>query len=100
MGNPFRFFLPKVGRKRQAADRSIPNTDGQWEKGIAMSDSDLNNERRSRDRRRADAGPPIGTNERRINIERRLFNLGIDCGKAWLGKPASKEAAKRSSADF
>lgn len=53
-----------------------------------MSDSNLNFERRKRsERRRADIGPPTGIHERRINIERRLFNLGIDCGKAWLGKP-------------
>jgi hypothetical protein len=54
-----------------------------------MSDPTLNHERRKRDeRRRADSGPPMGIGERRINIERRLFNLGVDCGKAWLSKPA------------
>jgi len=50
-----------------------------------MSDSQTNPERRQRqERRRADSGPPTGIHERRVNIERRLFNLGLDCGKAWL----------------
>lgn len=54
-----------------------------------MSNTNLDQERRKRDeRRRADSGPPTGIHERRINIERRLFNLGVDCGKAWLSKPA------------
>jgi hypothetical protein len=52
-----------------------------------MSDSDPNNERRKREERRSANGkPPAGMAERRINIERRLFNLGVDCGKAWLDK--------------
>jgi hypothetical protein len=54
-----------------------------------MSDSNLKHERREREeRRRADGYPPSGVSERRVNIERRLFNLGIDCGEAWLSKPA------------
>ena len=58
-----------------------------------MSDSNLNHERRKRDeRRRAESGPPTGIGERRINIERRLFNLGVDCGKAWLSKPVADGA--------
>jgi hypothetical protein len=35
--------------------------------------------RRNSQRRHADAGPPSGIGERRVNIERRLFN--IDFGK-------------------
>jgi hypothetical protein len=54
-----------------------------------MSDSNLNNERRKREERRSvHSGPPAGMGERRINIERRLFNLGVDSGKEWLAKPA------------
>ncbi|MBT9523372.1 MAG: hypothetical protein IV101_21050 [Dechloromonas sp.] len=67
-----------------------------------MNDSNLNHERRKRDeRRRADSGAPTGIGERRINIERRLFNLGADCGKAWLSKPVPDRAwnAKPLSAD-
>lgn len=53
-----------------------------------MSDSQTNPERRQQqERRRADSGPPTGIHERRVNIERRLFNLGLDCGKAWLRTP-------------
>ncbi len=59
-----------------------------------MSDTHLHHERRQRDeRRRADKGPPTGSHERRINIERRLFNLGVDCGKSWLSKPVSSDGA-------
>ena len=58
-------------------------------KRTIMSEPTLHHERRRRDeRRRADNGPPTGMHERRINIERRLFNLGVDCGKAWLSQPA------------
>ncbi|MBL8429717.1 MAG: hypothetical protein JNJ95_07510 [Dechloromonas sp.] len=54
-----------------------------------MSDSNLNGERREREqRRRADVALPVGFVDRRVNIERRLFNLGVDCGKAWLSRPA------------
>ena len=54
-----------------------------------MSESNLNSERREREqRRRADVAMPAGFIDRRINIERRLFNLGVDCGKAWLSRPA------------
>ena len=41
--------------------------------------------RREGQRRHYDAGPPQGMAERRVNIERRLFNLCMDSG--WgLGK--------------
>ena len=60
-----------------------------------MSNSNLNDERRKREQRRqTDGGPPAGVQERRINIERRLFNLGVDCGKAWLDKPVRDEAGQ------
>lgn len=62
-----------------------------------MSDLNLNNERRKREERRSANGcPPAGMIERRINIERRLFNLGVDCGKAWLDKPPP-EGARRAT---
>lgn len=53
-----------------------------------MSDSQAKLDRRQRqERRQADGGLPAGIHDRRVNIERRLFNLGLDCGKAWLNKP-------------
>ena len=53
-----------------------------------MSDEQAKQERRQRkERRRTDNGPPVGFHERRVNIERRLFNLGLDCGQAWLNAP-------------
>ncbi|MBS1142728.1 MAG: hypothetical protein H6R14_134 [Proteobacteria bacterium] len=59
-----------------------------------MSDSNLNDERRKREeRRRINAGPPAGMCERRVNIERRLFNLGIDSGKGWMGVSAQEGAS-------
>lgn len=62
-----------------------------------MKDSNLNNERRQYEtRRHTDAGPPAGVGERRINIERRLFNLGVDCGEAWLGRPVRNAPADGS----
>lgn len=54
-----------------------------------MTESSLKNDRRKREeRRRVENGPPAGVCERRVNIERRLFNLGVDSGQAWLSKPA------------
>lgn len=52
-------------------------------------DSKPSNERRQKTQRRHyDVGPPHGMAERRINIERRLFNLCMDSG--WgLGKSAT-----------
>ena len=53
-----------------------------------MSDNNLNSERRLREsRRQKDCGPPAGQHERRINIERRMFNLGLDGGETWLNTP-------------
>lgn len=47
-------------------------------------DANLNKERRKEMQRRlSDFGPPKGLGERRVNIERRLFNLGIDCAGGW-----------------
>jgi len=47
-------------------------------------DTKLSKERRKDAQRRlSDFGPPHGISERRINIERRLFNLGLDCGGDW-----------------
>jgi len=52
-----------------------------------------NTERRQKaQRRHADAGPPQGIAERRINIERRLFN--IDFGQA--GSRSGAYAADKS----
>ncbi len=49
-------------------------------------DTKLNQERRQKTQRRlSDFGPPEGLTERRINIERRLFNLGIDSAGNWGG---------------
>lgn len=46
-------------------------------------------ERRRRDQRRhADLGVPAGMAERRVNIERRLFNLDVTRLDDWLGRPA------------
>lgn len=47
-------------------------------------DTKLNQERRQETQRRlSDSGPPEGLTERRINIERRLFNLGIGSAGNW-----------------
>ncbi len=44
-----------------------------------------NNERRKQDRRSAEnKGPPPGCGERRINIERRLFNIEVYSLYNWL----------------
>jgi hypothetical protein len=49
-------------------------------------DSEMSKERRKGGQRRhCDSGPPPGIAERRINIERRLFNLGVNCSDAWQG---------------
>ena len=53
-------------------------------------DTEESKERRKEGQRRHhDAGPPQGMIERRINIERRLFNLGMDCGWGLGQTPAS-----------
>lgn len=58
-------------------------------------DSNLNNERRKREQRRhVDLGPPSGIGERRINIERRLFNLDFNSGEQWLSHPQQCAAGK------
>lgn len=47
-------------------------------------DTQSSNERRKEAQRRlSDFGPPHGVAERRVNIERRLFDLSIDCGGGW-----------------
>lgn len=54
-----------------------------------MSDTQTKQERRHRqERRQTDSGPPAGVHDRRVNIERRLFNLGLDGGAAWLSAAA------------
>lgn len=56
--------------------------------------SNLNNERRKdAQRRHIDGGPPKGASDRRVNIERRLFNLDAGCVEEWLSKPPSKAQA-------
>lgn len=46
-----------------------------------------NERRKAAQRRHLDVGPPAGVDERRINIERRLFNLDVDCVEEWPGNP-------------
>jgi len=58
-----------------------------------MNDSSQSTERRKREERRgAKNSLPAGLGERRINIERRLFDLGVDVGKAWWQAPARNKA--------
>jgi len=62
--------------------------------------SNLSNERRmGTQRRHMDGGLPIGLGDRRVNIERRLFNLDACCVEEWLSKPApTVEANNKPSA--
>lgn len=54
-----------------------------------------NSERRQAgDRRQANFGAPAGMCERRVNIERRLFNLDVRCFVAWLEKPPGRDVAQ------
>ena len=48
-----------------------------------MESSSSKERRKGGQRRHVDSGPPSGIVERRINIERRLFNLGLDSGGDW-----------------
>lgn len=49
-------------------------------------DAGSENERRQcNERRLVKLGVPIDLNERRVNIERRLFNLDTRCFSSWLG---------------
>jgi len=60
--------------------------------------SNLNNERRKGEQRRhSDGEPPKDLSDRRVNIERRLFNLDAGCVEEWLSKPVSKGGAGKSS---
>lgn len=62
-----------------------------------IMDSNSNNERRkATQRRHVNLGPLPGIGERRINIERRMFNLGLDCGDEWLKATSQDSAAKGS----
>jgi hypothetical protein len=45
---------------------------------------DLTDRRRADDRRLANLGPPIGLGERRLNMERRVFDLGLSVTSARL----------------
>lgn len=57
-----------------------------------MMDQVINNERRKQNRRsRENVGPPAGCDERRINIERRLFNLEVFSLHNWLQSPGSED---------
>lgn len=49
-----------------------------------MESNSSSERRKHAQRRHVDIGPPDGVGERRINIERRLFNLGTDSGEEWL----------------
>jgi hypothetical protein len=65
-----------------------------------IMEQNLNNERRqSSQRRHVDLGPPAGIAERRINIERRLFNLGTDRGEEWLTRAPSGMTRKGRASD-
>lgn len=46
--------------------------------------------RKGEQRRFADLGVPAGMTERRVNIERRLFNLDVTRLDDWLGNPANR----------
>ena len=60
-----------------------------------ITDSTSKNERRKiAQRRHVDLGPPTGIGERRINIERRMFNQGIDSGGEWLSGAQHGSARK------
>ncbi len=51
-----------------------------------MMTQEAKNERRQcNERRLVKLGVPIDLNERRVNIERRLFNLDTRCFSSWLG---------------
>lgn len=55
--------------------------------------SNLNTERRLGEQRRHAGGAlPKGMTERRINIERRLFNLDAACLEEWLRMPPARPA--------
>ncbi|MBP5987166.1 MAG: hypothetical protein KA538_08260 [Azonexus sp.] len=61
-------------------------------------ETNQNTERRkSRQRRHADAGPPAGIGERRINIERRLFN--VDFGQVASRRVADATAIGQRAPD-
>ncbi len=51
-------------------------------------ESNLSNERRQGERRQGNGILPAGMQERRINIERRLFDLDAVCLDEWLRNPA------------
>lgn len=59
-----------------------------------MIDQDMSKERRKGIQRRyVDMGPPQGIPERRVNIERRLFNLDFDCNEGDAGYDGSASDA-------
>ncbi len=46
--------------------------------------------RKGEQRRHADLGVPAGLTERRVNIERRLFNLDVARLDDWLGNSTNR----------
>ncbi len=62
-----------------------------------MESSSGKERRKGGQRRHVDSGPPSGVAERRINIERRLFNLGIDCDGDWGAFASAKGKGQASS---
>ncbi len=62
-----------------------------------MESSSSKERRKGGQRRHVDSGPPSGIGERRINIERRLFNLSIDCGGDWGAFGSAKGKSQGSS---
>lgn len=60
-------------------------------------DLNSNNERRKgAQRRRVNLGPPPNIGERRVNLERRLFDLVLDGGAVAFGSPGEGSAQIRS----
>jgi hypothetical protein len=62
-----------------------------------MKQGSENERRKCNERRLANHGVPMGLNERRINIERRLFNLDVRCFSAWLEGVAENDSTDRVS---
>jgi hypothetical protein len=62
--------------------------------------SNLSNERRQGIQRRHGGGAlPAGMVERRVNIERRLFNLDAACIEEWLRSPAPQSTRGASTSN-
>lgn len=58
-----------------------------------MKQGSENERRKCNERRHGNRGVPEGMSERRVNIERRLFNLDVRCFSAWLEGDGVGESA-------